>query len=208
MVKIVFDVLILDLIIVAFIGLMTLIPVAESEVSPAEIRLIIWAIGLMTVLIVSIPVLVYSAIGVPWLVKTLSYEITDEALVVRRGRLTKVEIFVPYRTMTNIGMTRGPFDRLFNIGHLSIETAGMALAISGKIGVDQYIEGLEESVLQDVYNYIYSQMRKLKSTYSTTTEDFTETSIGDGKEGELSGLIRHLTDEIRELRKAIVKLQK
>ncbi|MHA2299210.1 MAG: PH domain-containing protein [Candidatus Hodarchaeales archaeon] len=211
LVKIIFDLLVLDLIIIAFFGLMTLIPFDDPEVvepAPAEIRSMIWVLCLVSVLIISMPVLVYSAIGIPWLVKTLSYEITDEALVVRRGRLTKVEIFVPYRTMTNIGMTKGPFDRIFSIGHLSIETAGMALAISGKIGVDQYIEGLEYTVLQDVYDYIYSQMRKLKGTYSTTTEDFAEASIDDGKEGELYSLIRNLTDEIKELRKAVVKLQK
>ncbi|MFW9995894.1 MAG: PH domain-containing protein [Candidatus Odinarchaeota archaeon] len=208
LVKVTINVSLLDLFILVSFGLMTLIPFDEVDQSPQDIRLMIWIMGLVTVLLISITVFLYSIIGIPWLIKTLSYEITEEALVVRRGRLTKVEIFVPYRTMTNVGLTKGPFDRLFNIGHLSVETAGTSLTLSGKMGVDQYIEGLEDDILGEVYDYIYTRMKKLKGIYSTTTEDNIEESIGESKEGDISNLIKDLTDEIRELRKTVAELQK
>lgn len=161
-------------------------------------------IGCLVTAAITILLSIYYAIGIPWLIRTISYEITEEVLIVRRGRITKVEIFVPFRTITNIGIIRGPIDRLFNIGHIHIETAGTALGFSGKLGVDQYIEGLKDEDLREIYNFLYSKMRKLKGIYSTTTEEIPIDHEENDK--SLVEVMQVLITEIRDLKRVIEKL--
>lgn len=191
--------LIIDLIILCTFGFMAILPFTDPDIG----SFIFW-FGLITTLTITLIIALYSIIGIPWLIRTLSYEIKKDALAVKRGRLNKVEIYVPYRTITNIGITRGPFDRFFNIGHISIETAGTALAISGKFGVDQYLEGLDEEILKKTYDFIYNKIKELKGIYTTTTEEQVLVSDEFSKENDsLPKLIKELTNEIRKFRKAV-----
>lgn len=207
LVKTFFWLIILDSFILGFFGIIAILPYEEVNSTNTSIGSVIFGLGLICTILLTLIIGIYSAIGIPWLIKTLSYTITDEALIVRRGRLSKIKIFVPYRTITNIGITLGPFDRLFNVGHLSIETAGTALPMSGKLGVDQYIEGLDNEELKETYNYIYHKIKRLKGIYSTTTEDTSSIeSIDNQKETEFSELIKELIAEIREFRKTVERL--
>ena len=163
---------------------------------------VILDVGFLITVIITSFLIIYNSIGTPWLIRTLSYEITEDALIVRRGRITKVEIFVPYRTITNIGIVKGPIDRLFHIGHINIETAGTALGLSGKLGVDQYIEGLKDEDLKKTYDFIYSKMKKLKDVYSTMTEEISS----EKEEVSLVEVIQELVTEIKDLKRTIEDL--
>jgi membrane protein YdbS with pleckstrin-like domain len=179
-------------------GFMSVLPYGTEEGNIGKVML---NVGYLLTVIVTSFLVIYNSIGTPWLIRTLSYEITEDALIVRRGRITKVEIFVPYRTITNIGIVKGPIDRLFHIGHINIETAGTALGFSGKLGVDQYIEGLNDGDLKETYDFIYSKMKKLKDVYSTTTEE-----ISIEKEVSLVEVIQELITEIKDLKRTIEDL--
>ncbi len=206
-VKLIIWLILLDSFILGFFGILAILPYEEVNSTNTSIGSVMFELGLICTILLTLIIGIYSAIGIPWLIKTLSYTITDEALIVRRGRLSKTKIFVPYRTITNIGITLGPFDRLFNVGHLSIETAGTALPMSGKLGVDQYIEGLDNEELKETYDFIYHKIKRLKGIYSTTAEDTSYIeSIDNQKETEFSELIKELIAEIREFRKTVERL--
>ena len=180
-------------------GFMSVLPYGTEE---GNIGKVILDVGFLITVIITSFLIIYNSIGTPWLIRTLSYEITEDALIVRRGRITKVEIFVPYRTITNIGIVKGPIDRLFHIGHINIETAGTALGFSGKLGVDQYIEGLNDGDLKKTYDFIYSKMKKLKDVYSTMTEEISN----EKEEVSLVEVIQELVTEIKDLKRTIEDL--
>ncbi|GAB4570684.1 MAG: hypothetical protein Kow0077_05370 [Anaerolineae bacterium] len=85
--------------------------------------------------------------------RSLSYEIQDDEVIVRVGIITRSIKHVPYRTVTNIAVKRGPFDRLFGLGTLNIQTAGM----SGQQGAEEALIGLPN--VQDVYDTVAAALR-------------------------------------------------
>ena len=65
------------------------------------------------------------------ILKALGYEVQDDEVIVRVGIITHSVKHVPYRTVTNITVSRDILDRwFFGLGSLHIQTAGM----SGKSG--------------------------------------------------------------------------
>jgi membrane protein YdbS with pleckstrin-like domain len=73
--------------------------------------------------------------------RSISYELRENEVVVRKGVLTKSTKVVPYRTVTNLHLKRDLLDRsLFNLGTLNIETAGK----SGEAGPEQSLVGLSD----------------------------------------------------------------
>ncbi|NLG51998.1 MAG: PH domain-containing protein [Chloroflexi bacterium] len=56
--------------------------------------------------------------------RSISYELGEEDIIVRKGIITKTETMVPYRMVTNVSVKRGPMDRLLGMGTLEVHTAG------------------------------------------------------------------------------------
>ena len=84
----------------------------------------------------------------------------------KRGIITITRRHVPFRTITNISTKAGPFDRIFKIGSVHIETAGYS-------GPNQ--KGPEESLngivfYEEVRDFILKELRKFKEPYVTATE--------------------------------------
>jgi membrane protein YdbS with pleckstrin-like domain len=94
--------------------------------------------------------------------RSLSYEICEDEVIVRAGVLTRTVKHVPYRTVTNITVKRGLFDRWLGIGTLEIQTAGM----SGTTGVEQILAGLENA--QEVYALVATELRRFRSAMAPT----------------------------------------
>ena len=92
---------------------------ADGEITGAIIYAAIWGgLGLIGILIIVL-------ISGPYY-RSLKYEIMDEEVIVRAGIITKSVKHVPYRTVTNLVVKRGILDRLFGLGTLNIQTAGMS----------------------------------------------------------------------------------
>lgn len=69
--------------------------------------------------------------------RAIEYEINDTEIIVKRGIITHSNKVVPYRTVTNIEVKQGPFDRLFGIATIQIQTAG-----NSQTGVEEQLSGL------------------------------------------------------------------
>ncbi|MHA2309382.1 MAG: PH domain-containing protein, partial [Candidatus Heimdallarchaeaceae archaeon] len=57
-------------------------------------------------------------------IESINYEVLDTEIVIQKGILTKKRTIIPFRTITNLVVKRNPFDRLFGISKMIIQTAG------------------------------------------------------------------------------------
>lgn len=81
-------------------------------------------------------------------VKRLLYQVETTELVIKKGIITESISVIPFRTITNLVIRRGVFDRLFGISTLIVETAsrsGESTKPEGKmIGIYDADEVIEE----------------------------------------------------------------
>jgi membrane protein YdbS with pleckstrin-like domain len=115
-----------------------------------------------------VPVMLY----VPFYYKSMEFSVkaktgeTMPEVYVKKGVLTITRKHVPFRTITNISSKAGPFDRLFNIGSVHIETAGYSG--SQQQGPEVKLEGIV--FFEEVRDFILNELRKFKAPYVTGTE--------------------------------------
>lgn len=86
---------------------------------------------------------------------SLHYEIHENEVIMHVGVITKTMKHVPFRTVTNIKVKRGPFDRLFGLGSIDMQTAGG----NKDGGAEESLEGL--SNFKEVYNQLALAIRNL-----------------------------------------------
>lgn len=125
--------------------------------------------------------------------RSLSYEICDDEVIVNVGIINKTVKHVPYRTVTNITITRGPLDRwIFGIGTLKIQTAGM----SGQTGAEEDLVGLED--VQAVYEQVVLELRKFRGGMAPTAveEEMRITDIS-------SIALNEILEEVRAIRSVV-----
>lgn len=115
-----------------------------------------WALGLNVLWI--LPCLLLLA---PY-VRSLQYEIHADEVIVRAGIITKSVKHVPFRTVTNLKTSQGPFDRIFKLGTLDIQTAGM----SGQSGAEEKLAGLPNYV--EVYEQVAQALRRYRQAMAPT----------------------------------------
>lgn len=122
-------------------------------------------------LMISIPMVV---VGILWIIgallvvpyyNSLRYEIHEDEVIVHVGIVTKSVKHVPYRTVTNIVINRGILDRMFGLGTLNIQTAGM----SGQTGAEESLVGLVN--VQEVYDLVATELRRFRAGMSPTGAD-------------------------------------
>ncbi len=89
-------------------------------------------------------------------VKQMVFIVHGSEIVVKKGLINKTEKHVPYRTVTHISMRSGPFDRLFNIGTVEIQTAG-GPSSSLESMAEEKLEGI--IIYREVRDYILTQLR-------------------------------------------------
>jgi len=162
------------IVVIGFIGLSFVAPHMEPEQYPSAIQHIndwigpvnFWTIALN--LIWLIPALIY----VPFYYRSIEYSVKAETgetmpeVYVKKGVITVTRKHVPFRTITNISSRAGPFDRLFNIGSVHIETAGYSG--SHQTGPEVKLEGIV--FYEEVRDFILNELRKFKAPYVTGTE--------------------------------------
>ena len=89
----------------------------------------------------------------PIYIKSMEFIVHGDEVVVKKGLFNKTAKYCPFRTVTNISTTAGPFDRLFGIGCVNIETAGKGLPA----GPEEKLEGL--ILYKEIRDYILFQLR-------------------------------------------------
>ncbi|MFA5364408.1 MAG: PH domain-containing protein [Candidatus Bathyarchaeia archaeon] len=153
------------------------------------------------------------AINLVWLIPTLiiepryfksiEYSVKAETgdsmpeIYSTRGIVTITRRHVPFRTITNISTSAGPFDRLFKIGTVNIETAGYSGA--NQRGPEDRISGIV--FYEEVRDFILKELRKFKDQYTTGTEVIypTETAVPkmEGLDDEILTTLREIRDILK-----------
>ena len=147
--------------------------------------IVIWllCLGLISIMwIVSFP-LIYL-----W-IKNLSYFIHDDRITIQSGIITKKEQNIPYRSITDFVLARGPFDRILGIGTIKIQTAGQSTSAPG-------YEGSLSGLLD--YKPLHADLReKLKSLHPISESITTSESVKQSDDS----LLAQILEELKEIRK-------
>lgn len=115
----------------------------------------------------------------------------------KEGIITITRRHVPFRTITNISSKAGPFDRLFKVGSVLIETAGnSAPQKSPEIAMHGIV------FYEEVRDFILKELRRYKEPYAVGTEVVTPTAKSTLKMASDDGEMLATLREIRDLLKA------
>ena len=120
---------------------------------------------LTTYLTLSFIIMLSAAILTVFYVRGIEFQIGEREVIVKKGIINKMEKHIPFRTITNISSRYGPYDRLFGIGTVQIETAGKSGA---QTGPEEKIEGIAN--FMEVRDEILEVLRQFRHQYATTTE--------------------------------------
>jgi putative membrane protein len=91
-------------------------------------------------------------IGAPiaWLwIRNLSYQVTNDEVIIHKGILTKVDQNIPFRMITDFRLHRSLYDRWLHIGSIDVQTAGQtqtATGYEGRIAGQAHPEALHEEL--------------------------------------------------------------
>ncbi len=155
------------------------------------------ALGVVLSVAVNLILLVAPLLFVGPYYRSLRYEILDDEVIVVAGILTKSVKHVPYRTVTNLKVTRGPIDRLFGLGSLAIQTAGM----SGTTGAEENLVGLSD--VQEVYEEVAARLRRYRSAMAADqASEGAESLPAPAMDGVL---LSEILDELRAIRSHITR---
>jgi uncharacterized protein len=118
--------------------------------------------------------------------RSLRYEIHDEQVIMHVGVITRSVKYVPFRTVTNMTVKRGPLDRLFGLGSVEIQTAG----ISGTNQAEQCLVGFEDP--QSVYDLAHRALQRYRGAMAPTAADTDD-----------ENLLRAILEEVRTIRESL-----
>ncbi len=148
-----------------------------------------------------------SVVVIPPYLKSIEYSVKAETgdtmpeIYSKRGIITITRRHVPFRTITNISSKAGPFDRLFKIGSVHIETAGYSGP--NQKGPEEKISGVV--FYEEVRDFILKELRKFKEPYVTGTEVVipTEKPVPrvEGLDDEMLITLREIRDILRNGKK-------
>ena len=130
-----------------------------------------WPLNLWTITI-NLIWLIPGLIAIPFYFNSIEYSVKAETgetmpeIYVKKGFIIVTRKHVPFRTITNISSRAGPFDRIFKIGNVNIETAGFSG--TKQTGPEEKLEGIV--FYEEVQDFILNELRKFRSPYVTGTE--------------------------------------
>ncbi len=140
-------------------------------------------VGFLVLTIILIPIILFLILIY---VQNMAFIVHGDEIIVRKGLFNKTVKYCPFRTITNVSTQVGIFDRLFRIGCINIQTAG----VSGPAGgPEEKLEGLR--VYHEIRQYIVQQIRELHSTESFLSNgDNSKTILRQAILQELNGVKR------------------
>ena len=141
----------------------------------------------------SIIIIIPAIFLLPIYVNTMEYIVHGDEIVVAKGLINKTVKFCPFRTVTNISTRAGPFDRLFGIGSVNIQTAGKSGVSTGP---EEKLEGLP--LYHEIRDYILNRLRVF---HTGTTGEVTNKT----QKIESESLQREIINELREIKHLLDK---
>jgi len=128
--------------------------------------------------------------------KTLRYRFDDEGISASWGIFFKREIYLTYRRIQDIHVSRNIVERWLNIGKVEIQTA------SGSSSAELSIEGMEN--FGAVRDFLYRKMRGTGAT-SHAGDDSKQEQVtpATGQQDEVIALLRAIKDDVDGVRHAL-----
>jgi membrane protein YdbS with pleckstrin-like domain len=124
---------------------------------------------------------------------SLRYEIREDEVIVRAGIITQSVKHVPFRTVTNLTVKRGPLDRwVYNLGTLDIQTAGA----SGSTGPEESLAGLADYA--EAYEAVATELRRFREGMAPTGVQPEEEAAHEDEK-----YLRLILTELQEIRKCL-----
>ena len=141
---------------------------------PFVIGLIVWVILALFVervvfgiclagwLIVMLLILLW----IPAFYKSLEYVIDSDSVKAKAGVFWRKHVTIPYTKVTNLDVTQGPIERIFDIGTIHVQTAGAggqqgAKAEQKLVGIRNLV-GLKDAILERISCYTISAPDQVK----------------------------------------------
>lgn len=131
-------------------------------------------------------ILSFFGLGLPlrfWYINNLKYNISSERITIYKGILSKIEINIPFKMITDFKLIRSPFDRIFGIASILAQTAGAG---------SQIPEGMMKGIKD--YETLFEGLKQRLADYESR-RDIPE---GTEREKDISDLYEELV-KIREL---------
>ena len=120
---------------------------------------------------------------------TLRYAFDAEGISAKWGILFRREVYLTYRRIQDIHVTRNLFERWLGIGKVAIQTA------AGSSSAELTLEGMEH--YEAVRDWLYAKMRGVQAGAEA------EVKPASGAEGDVIGLLRSIKDELEGARRAL-----
>ncbi|NOX97718.1 MAG: PH domain-containing protein [Nitrospirae bacterium] len=133
---------------------------------------------------------------IPAFYKSLEYIIDSDSVKMRQGVFWRKRVTVPYAKITNIDVTQGPVQRMFNIGTIHIQTAGAggpqgAHAELKLVGVRD-LDGLKDAIMERVRGYTISRPEETRKEIAEESD---------------SKIFKHILKELTAIREVLEKRQ-
>jgi uncharacterized protein len=122
--------------------------------------------------------------------ETLKYRFDDTGVSMSWGILFRREVYLTYRRIQDIHLTRNLIQRWFGLASVGVQTA------SGSSGPEMSIEGILEA--DELRDYLYAQMRGARRQTEGSTMGAAEAGSTSAA-GEAVELLREIRDALRSL---------
>ena len=98
--------------------------------------------------------------------KSLEYVIDSDSVKAKAGVFWRKHVTIPYTKVTNLDVTQGPIERIFDIGTIHVQTAGAggqqgAKAEQKLVGIRNLV-GLKDAILERIRCYTISAPDQVK----------------------------------------------
>lgn len=187
--------------------------VLKPEKEQKTLWFIGWAIpfvlglALLVVLILTVDKLIFGLCVVGWLIlmsliliyipayyKSLEYIIDSDSVKMMKGVFWRKRSTVPYTKITNIDVTQGPVQRMFNIGTIHVQTAGAGGMEGGQaeltlLGIRD-LDGLKDNIMKRVRGCTISEPEEVKKEVVEESD---------------SEIFRHMLKELTVIREVLEK---
>lgn len=142
-------------------------------------------------LVVNVLWMIPTALLYPLYYRSIRYELREDEIVVHKGIITRSVRVVPYRTVTNLGLSRNPVDRLLGIGTVKVETAGTA----GQNRPEAVLAGLAD--YNGVHEQVWAALRRYRAAMGPTTTEATTLPT--------AGMDAEILAELRDIKQILLR---
>jgi uncharacterized protein len=123
--------------------------------------------------------------------RTLEYKIEDKGVSMKVGILFRREVYLTYRRIQDIHVTKNIIHRWLGLSAVAIQTA------SGSSSAEMTIEGIRQP--EALRDFLYSKMRGARDEHEPAANGATAANPGD----EALVLLREIRDELARRRQSV-----